>query len=670
VIFQAGSFGTTAKMWVNEVAVFKGTTLTISGISEGARVRLLSPTTGEPLVPDAIISYGSAVATLNPSFFPRMTVQILDREWTPIYTSPFREFWGGTAFNFVEPQFIAGLKKTSSGFMRNLKGIWVDDDTGTPPSGGTLTKDGESWVWRYWPPDSLVLSGTAYHYSLPAHGRHGHGFHMDSQGWAGPLSDEFNVQFAYLTPDALSAEILRAFESHYDGTWKHRAIWGAPDLDGLGGTNGTNARRWMGFLPLQFNRWTMLIVRQSDIGSGADTWKGSSYYAVGGGVRWDVSAIGYPTMGQIKVIGLPASAWVNIRDVNGNTKGSAQASASGEAMISLYGTGDSFKNAFPITARFSIDAPGRVYDSPWFENVFGGDTFQWSGTNFYVNSQLSSRIKDRLAGAYQVQSGSVVVESYMRYEANGNLWETKAKGPTSWVTSSRTHDSYGNLATVSALYDDTHFHQTSYTHGALSGSALSQVSDGAFGSTTFGYNPTTGERTSVTPPKLQGTGKATSYVYDAVGRVTRITHPDQTFVTREYYDLGKLVVIKDENYNEAAGRKRQTWECYDAIGRLTSVRRFDDGGPLYSLSCSTQGYYSIESYTYDWRDNVVLRTSPTGSRFQKTFDFLGRPSRITNPDGTYVDISYGVGFDDTFHTKTVTVTTDVQSARQAQYDYD
>jgi len=680
IYFSPGDQSNAATMWVNEFSVFRGPSFTITGLPVGSRVRVLDAASGRPVVPDVLPSGGTAAIQLTPDKYPRLIVQVLDATWGPIYTSPFREFWGGEVFEFTPPYQQTALQKTSSGFLTNLATpLWVDEQYGIPPFGSPLDGDHELWDWGNCP---MPLSGTSCHTSPSQPGLHGHGFHDVATNAPHPGSSDYLVQYVYLTQEARPSEILQEFQSGIDGGWDHRAYWGL-NLDGRSapGQEGGPAHRLMGPIPTTVDRWVMLTVSEPHLAPGSDWWKGTRYYLVGGEAKWDVTAVGSSSVGQIRLTGVPSGYHVELRGDVGIVS-TGYASASQEVILSVYsdesGAGWS---SFPKTGWFTICTStcpsGRVYDSPAVE-LFGGDSlvFSLSNAKFFPNGGINPNVKDRLAGTYRLPAGGTPQESYFQYDLKWNLIGTKVLGPQGWIESSRAPDQYGNVVSVTTLYDDTNTHTTIYDYDAAYAHAhLTEITDlvGVVTlRTTIDYYEATGELRSVTPPELQNTGLKTTYWYDDVGRLTRIDHPDGNSRTYSYYDSENLVVLKDENYDESAGKRHQTWMCYDVLGHLVKMLRIDEAGPPGGLpSCDLAASYSIESFVFNWQGLMVSRTSSEGRTYSWDYDGLGRIRHATNPDLTYVEFAYddSPGADG-MTKKTVTITSDVQSPRKTEHMYD
>ena len=126
-------------------------------------------------------------------------------------------------------------------------------------------------------------------------------------------------------------------------------------------------------------------------------------------------------------------------------------------------------------------------------------------------------------------------------------------------------------------------------------------------------------------------GNATTYAYDADGRLMTVTNP-AGLLTRLTYVGGTLSSVLDP-----AGRT--TTFQYDAPGNLTRIT-YPDG--------------ASESFAYDARHHLTAQTDPRGFTTTYEYDFAGRVVRSLLPDGTthrmtnpqevgLVDTSNGLG---------------------------
>lgn len=120
--------------------------------------------------------------------------------------------------------------------------------------------------------------------------------------------------------------------------------------------------------------------------------------------------------------------------------------------------------------------------------------------------------------------------------------------------------------------------------------------------------------------------------YDALGRTTKLTHPDGTYTQTLYgsaigsnglatqgcststYGIGYPVLFIDES-----GRKRQTWT--DALGRTIEGDEPDSGGNLTSYTC----------YSFDVLGNVLQITHGSQNRTY-AYDPLSRVTSVTIPE--------------------------------------
>ena len=137
---------------------------------------------------------------------------------------------------------------------------------------------------------------------------------------------------------------------------------------------------------------------------------------------------------------------------------------------------------------------------------------------------------------------------------------------------------------------------------------------------------TMGRVSSSSLPYFEGleTPRWVSYSYDPMGRVTRVTNPDNTFVTRSYL-LGTTASI-DANFH-----KRE--EERDAYGRLVEVREYTGASPNFTLYATTRYGYGLLGTL----DNV---TDAAGNVTRIGYDTLSRKRWMTDPDMGYWTYQY------------------------------
>lgn len=156
--------------------------------------------------------------------------------------------------------------------------IWVEDST---PSGAVATGEGgETWNWINSSVFPGPYSGSLAHQSIISSGMHQHYFYGAPQ----PLTpNQGNVLFAYVYLESSNppSQVMLQWN---DGTWEHRAYWGANQLGW--GTDGSISRRYMGTLP-PFDRWVRLEVAASTVGLEGRPLNGMAFTLVGGRATWD-----------------------------------------------------------------------------------------------------------------------------------------------------------------------------------------------------------------------------------------------------------------------------------------------------------------------------------------------------------------------------------------------
>ena len=116
----------------------------------------------------------------------------------------------------------------------------------------------------------------------------------------------------------------------------------------------------------------------------------------------------------------------------------------------------------------------------------------------------------------------------------------------------------------------------------------------------------------------------TVYAYDALGRVTTVTNPDNTTVRTFYAGLadGMETTVVDENGHQKVSKT-------DVFGRLVEVREYSGTYPGASL-------YATTHYQYSPLDLLTAVTDAAGNQTAIAYDALGRKTGMTDPDmGTW-----------------------------------
>ena len=115
---------------------------------------------------------------------------------------------------------------------------------------------------------------------------------------------------------------------------------------------------------------------------------------------------------------------------------------------------------------------------------------------------------------------------------------------------------------------------------------------------------------------------------DGLGRVGKITYPDDLEETFSYDAVGNLITNVDR-----AGRA--SVYTYEPLGRLSSATRFLEG------SSSTQDV--TIAFGYDQQFNTLEITDPLDREVEAyQLDDLGRAVSITNVDDQVMSVDYGV----------------------------
>ena len=202
----------------------------------------------------------------------------------------------GTQWVEAEAQWPDGRRAFARGtFAVNSPNVvWVDDNL---PAGATPGSDGgDSWNWVSANPAPCL--GSLANQSAIASGEHQHFF----TGATATLSvGTGDVLYAsvYLDPANMPSELMLQWS---DGTWDHRAYWGADNLSY--GTPGTPGRVYMGALPTG-GQWVQLQVPANKVNLEGSTLSGMAFTLFDGRATWD--AAGRQTSTTTPTTNLPFS---------------------------------------------------------------------------------------------------------------------------------------------------------------------------------------------------------------------------------------------------------------------------------------------------------------------------------------------------------------------------
>ena len=139
-------------------------------------------------------------------------------------------------------------------------------------------------------------------------------------------------------------------------------------------------------------------------------------------------------------------------------------------------------------------------------------------------------------------------------------------------------------------------------------------------------------------------GEITTYGYDAVGQLTRVTLPDGSFLSYGYDAAHRLTGISDSLGNSIA-------YTLDAMGNRTQEQVFDQGGALAQtrsrvfdalnrLVQDIGAQSQTTQYAYDNQGNVTGVTDPLGHATSNQYDALNRLIKVTDPNQGLTQYAY------------------------------
>jgi RHS repeat-associated protein len=301
-------------------------------------------------------------------------------------------------------------------------------------------------------------------------------------------------------------------------------------------------------------------------------------------------------------------------------------------------------------------APTSV--APPYQTVFDPNTNS-SGTASYTNYDGYGRLRS----VYPPLGYAANTYTYYAY-SYGSPWTVKATTQMpigshfKLAAQTQTLDGLGRVVSVSTA-----------ANSSANYSDIAPVSEVDTAYAPFACLPL-GKMSSRTQPYLppQTTPPATSYLYDALGRTTKVTLPDGS-VTQYLYQ-GNVTTVTDPAGN---------WKQYtnDVFGNLVTVLEPDPAHPgtqpptpatsQYPLTAAPNGSNTLfTGYSYDQLNHLLQVNMPRSTGTQtRTFSYNSTTqllASVTNPEnGT---IAYAYNPDSTLLTKTY------NNGNYQQYTYD
>jgi YD repeat-containing protein len=310
-------------------------------------------------------------------------------------------------------------------------------------------------------------------------------------------------------------------------------------------------------------------------------------------------------------------------------------------------------------------------------------------TQWHATFRLPTLITEKNSG------GTVLRTTGMSYDTNGNVLTRTLTAGSNSRTWTYTYNANGSVLTIDGPRTDVsdvttyaYYANDAACSGASAIGCRGQVATitNALGHVTniTEYNAH-GQPLSITDPNGVTTivaydarqrltsrnfgGETTTYEYDGVGQLKKVTLPDTSFLSYTYDPAHRLTEIADNLGNKIVytldlmGNRTQE-QVRDPAGLLAQTRsRVYSNLNRLAQEISAAGHTT--AYGYDNQGNLISTDGPltgTGDTTTNTYDALNRLTRVTDPNSGQVNYGYNA-------LDQLTSVTDPRSLATS-YDYD
>jgi Domain of unknown function (DUF1929)/F5/8 type C domain len=246
---------------------------------------------------------------------------------------------------------IINVSTTAQPLPQSGETVWVEDDL---PAGAIPDGIGEGWNWTSANP--APFSGSLANQSNIVAGVHQHFFYNSFETMTVNAGDRLFAH-VFIDPANIPSTIMLQWN---DGTWEHRAYWGANNLPW--GVDGTASRRFMGPLPTA-GQWARLEVPASLVGLEGKSLNGLAFTMFGGRATWDRAG---KRTGSV-------TGPTNVALVTNGGFASASSTLNGNYPASAANNGDRRGQSWGTPAGGWNDSSEGAYSQDWVRVDFNGN---------------------------------------------------------------------------------------------------------------------------------------------------------------------------------------------------------------------------------------------------------------------------------------------------------